>query len=199
LTTGHAVAVISGGNLERLCSEWCQRVLECGEDREVALAGMDVQACAWYRRGEAAGVLERDGGVGVPVVDRRGHPDRREVETPGSGQHPQMLLWKLPWLAVLFTVLGASVALFGRVERRGLRRGTVPARRWMPSALVRPGLRAVATTVGYAACVLGLLGVAVAGPAEHGPLGLPITALALFLAGSAFLRVARSASDRQVG
>ncbi|GAA2874278.1 hypothetical protein [Streptomyces mexicanus] len=69
----------------------------------------------------------------------------------------------------------------------------------MPSALVRPGLRAVATTVGYAASVLGLLGVAVAGPAERGPLGLPIAALALFLAGSAFLRVARSASDRQVG
>jgi fucose 4-O-acetylase-like acetyltransferase len=108
------------------------------------------------------------------------------------------LLWKLPWLVVLFTVLGVLVAVFGRVERRRLRRGAeTSCSRWTSRALGRPRLRATATTVGYAACVLGLLGVALAGPADHGPLGLPTTALAVFLAGAALLRAARAATGRQ--
>jgi peptidoglycan/LPS O-acetylase OafA/YrhL len=108
------------------------------------------------------------------------------------------LLWKLPWLVVLFTVLGVLVAVFGRVERRRLRRGAeTSCSRWTPRALGRPRLRATVTTVGYAACVLGLLGVALAGPADHGPLGLPIPALAVFLAGAALLRAARAATGRQ--
>lgn len=106
------------------------------------------------------------------------------------------VLWKLPWLAVLLMVLGALVAVFGRIERRG----AVPSRsRWTPRALCRPRLRATATTVGYAACVLGLLGVSDAGPADHGPLGLPTAAVAGFLAGAALLRAARSAVDRRAG
>ncbi|MBX9394209.1 acyltransferase [Streptomyces sp. TRM72054] len=110
------------------------------------------------------------------------------------------LLWKLPWLVVLFAVLGALVALFGRIERRGLRRGDLTSRsRWTPRALGRPGLRATATTAGYAACVLGLLGVADAGPADHGPFGLPTAALAGFLAGAALLRGARGARNRRAG
>ncbi|MBC9728264.1 acyltransferase [Streptomyces sp. TRM68367] len=108
------------------------------------------------------------------------------------------LLWKLPWLVVLFAVLAALVAVFGRVEGRGLRRGAVASHgRWTPRALGRPRLRATATTVGYAACVLGLLGVALAGPADHGPLGLPTAALAIFLAGAALLRAARAATGRR--
>ncbi|MBD0421790.1 acyltransferase family protein [Streptomyces sp. TRM S81-3] len=104
------------------------------------------------------------------------------------------LLWKLPWLAVLSVVLGAFVAVFGRIERRGPRRGAAASRsRWTPRALGRPRLRATVTTLGYAAAVLGLLGVAVAGPADHGPLGLPAAALAVFLAGAALLRAARAA------
>jgi hypothetical protein len=110
------------------------------------------------------------------------------------------LLWKLPWLVMLFTVLGALVAVFGRVERRGLRRGAVISRGWwMLRALGRSRLRASVTTVGYAACVLGLLGVAVAGPSPRGPLGLPTAALASFLAGAALLRAARAAAAPQVG
>ncbi|PWI05955.1 acyltransferase [Streptomyces sp. NWU339] len=109
------------------------------------------------------------------------------------------LLWKLPWLAVLFSVLGALVAVFGRIERRGLRRGAVTSRSWWtPGALGRPRPRATAATVGYAACVLGLLGVADAGPADHGPFGLPTAALAGFLAGAALLRTARAAADPRV-
>ncbi|GEC05359.1 hypothetical protein SSP24_30140 [Streptomyces spinoverrucosus] len=114
------------------------------------------------------------------------------------GDTGEWLLWKLPWLVVLFAVLGALVALFGRVERRGLRRGAGSSRsRWAPRALGRPRPRATATAVGYAACVLGLLGVADAGPADHGPLGLPTAALAVFLTGAALLRAARAAGDRR--
>jgi peptidoglycan/LPS O-acetylase OafA/YrhL len=106
------------------------------------------------------------------------------------------LLWKLPWLAVLFLVLGALVAVFGRIERRGMRRGrrgAVTTRRWWtPKALGRPRPRATATTAGYAACVLGLLGMANASSADHGPFGLPTAALASFLAGAALLHAARA-------
>ncbi|MEU6180425.1 acyltransferase family protein [Streptomyces coeruleorubidus] len=110
------------------------------------------------------------------------------------GDTAAWLLWKLPWLAVLLVVLGVLVAVFGRIERRGVRRGEVTSRSWWtPTALGRPRLRATATTVGYAACVLGLLGVADAGPADHGPFGLPTAALAGFLAGAALLRAARAA------
>ncbi len=96
---------------------------------------------------------------------------------------------------MLFTMLGALVTFFGRVERRSLRRGATTSRsRWTPSVLGRPRLlRATATTVGYAASVLGLLGVTAAGPAEHGPLGLPTAALATFLAGAALLHAAGAA------
>jgi hypothetical protein len=110
------------------------------------------------------------------------------------------LLWKLPWLVVLFTVLGALVAVFGRVETRGLRRGAATSHsRWTPTALGRPWLRAIATIFGYAACVLGLLGVTVAGPADRGPLGLPTVALAVFLAGAGLLRAGRTARGRRTG
>ncbi|PAZ09634.1 acyltransferase [Streptomyces sp. SA15] len=114
------------------------------------------------------------------------------------GETEAWFLWKLPWLLALSTVLGALVAVFGRFERRGLRRGAVTSRSWW-KALGRPRVRATATTVGYAACVLGLLGVGVAGPADRGPLGLPTAALATFLAGAALLRAARAASDRRAG
>lgn len=114
------------------------------------------------------------------------------------------LLWKLPWLAVLFLVLGVLVAVFGRIERRVLRRGDVTRHRHRyryrtPRALGRPRLRAAATAVGYAACLLGLLGVTDAGPVDHGPFGLPTAALASFLGGAALLRAARGAHHRRAG
>jgi hypothetical protein len=39
--------------------------------------------CARYRLGESAGVLERHGGVGVPVVDRGRHCDGLESKPQG--------------------------------------------------------------------------------------------------------------------
>lgn len=110
------------------------------------------------------------------------------------------LLWKLPWLVMLFLVLGALVMVFGRVETRGLRRGdrASPAW-WTPRVLGRYRPRVVAAVVGYAACVCGLLGVAVAGPADRGPLDVPTGALAVFLAGAALLRAARAAGGCRAG
>ncbi|MGW0811724.1 acyltransferase family protein [Streptomyces viridiviolaceus] len=118
------------------------------------------------------------------------------------GATGEWLLWKLPWLVALFAVLGVFLAVFGRVERRGPRGGdrwldpVASLSRWMPRALGRPRSRATVTAVGYAATVLGLLGVAFAGPADHGLLGLPAGALAVFLAGAALLRTARAARPR---
>ncbi|WP_189929081.1 acyltransferase family protein [Streptomyces sulfonofaciens] len=110
------------------------------------------------------------------------------------------LLWKLPWLVALFAVLGALVAVFGRVETHGLRRASPAARGWWtPHALDRPRTRTGAAVVGYAACVAGLLDVAVTGPADRGPLGVPAAALAVFLAGAALLRAARAAGGRRAG
>ncbi|MCC9711741.1 hypothetical protein E4N62_44955 [Streptomyces sp. MNU76] len=67
---------------------------------------------------------------------------------------------------------------------------------WTPRALGRPRPRA---TVGYAACVLGLLVVADAGPAHHDPFGLPTAALACFLADTTLLHAARAAADPRDG
>lgn len=107
------------------------------------------------------------------------------------------LLWKLPWFAVLFTVLAVLVATFGRTETRIMHhRASTSPHRWTPTALGRPRLNAGATCVGYAACVLGLFGVATAGQADHGPLGLPPAALAGFLVGAALLHTARAAKSQ---
>jgi peptidoglycan/LPS O-acetylase OafA/YrhL len=109
------------------------------------------------------------------------------------------LLWKLPWLGVFFLVLAVLVAVFGRIETRGLRHTMARRSWWTPRVLGRTRPRLVAVGVGYAACVLGLLGVAVTGPADRGPLGVPTMALALFLVGAALLRAGRAAGGRRAG
>src|SRR5437764_15072019 len=60
-------------------------------DGEVALAGVELQLRAVYRLGEEPGVLGRDGGVRLAVVDRCRRLDGTELETPGPGEHPQVL------------------------------------------------------------------------------------------------------------
>lgn len=110
------------------------------------------------------------------------------------------LLWKPAWLVALFVVLGALVAVFGRVETRGLRRGREAARgRWTPRVLGRPRPRTAATIAGYAAAVLGLLEISVTSAAERGRLGLPTPGLVAFLIGAGLLRAARSAAVRPAG
>src|SRR6266699_3514001 len=63
----------------------------CAEDREVAVAGLDLKACARYRLGVEPGVLERDGCIGISVLDQYRHVDGAEIKSPGPGEHPQVL------------------------------------------------------------------------------------------------------------
>ena len=92
------------------------------------------------------------------------------------------LLWRVPWLAFCALVLVVLVALFAPIE---LRRTRLPP--------VEPGLRRdVATVLGFAAVLGGLLGVAVSGADYHDPIGLPWGAVISYIAGAAVLRVVRT-------
>ncbi|TMR97213.1 acyltransferase [Nonomuraea basaltis] len=100
---------------------------------------------------------------------------------PGS---PTWVLLRLPWLIVLTLILGVLVMVFGPVERRA---GPSPA----PGAAAG-AMAGVVTLLGMAGVLGGLLGVAMAGPGDHGPAGLPTMALIGYFAGAAVLRFARS-------
>jgi fucose 4-O-acetylase-like acetyltransferase len=106
------------------------------------------------------------------------------------------LLLRLPWLACLTLVLLVLVAVFGRIERRS---GPRPHRRATEHDGARPvaarGLK-VLTGTGIAVLLAALLGVTLAGPGDHGPAGLPTTALLGYLLGAAALRQVRRTRDR---
>lgn len=108
------------------------------------------------------------------------------------------LLWKVPWLALLSLVLAGLVLVFGRVEIRGAVRAAERSR-YLPAAatemLSRTSVRGGLTAAGLLVVVLGLLGIATAGPAHHGPFGLPTGALLAVLAGAAVLRLVRSVPE----
>jgi hypothetical protein len=103
----------------------------------------------------------------------------------GSGA---WLLLRLPWVACLAFVLVVLVAMFGRIELRSGRRPHPEARR--RASEQRSGAHAlrVLTVAGVAAVLAGLLGITTAGPGDHGPTGLPTTALLAYLLGTAELR-----------
>ncbi|HEX6337957.1 MAG TPA: acyltransferase [Jiangellaceae bacterium] len=96
------------------------------------------------------------------------------------------LWWRVPWLAATLVVLLGLVALFGRIE---LRRPTLAP---MPPGRARTAL----IGFGSAAVLGGLMGVALAGRAYHGPGGLPPAAVVAYLAGAAALRAARTSRRR---
>lgn len=91
------------------------------------------------------------------------------------------LWWRVPWLASAAVVLLGLVAVFGRIE---LRR---PELRPMPPSRRRTAL----ILLGVPAVLGGLMGVALAGQAYHGPGGLPPAAVLAYLAGAGALRAAR--------
>jgi hypothetical protein len=98
---------------------------------------------------------------------------------PGS---PLWLALRVPWLACLAVILAALVAAFGRFERRAARQAaTVTA--------VHGVGPAVLTVTAATAVIAGLLGVALAGSGDHGPLGLPLPVLAVYFAGAALLTI----------
>ncbi len=99
--------------------------------------------------------------------------------------------WRLPWLLALTVTLLVLVAVFGRVEARsGHHRGGPDRDRRGP---VRSApTRAVLTTAGFAAVVLGLMINTMIGMSAPGPLGIPPIALVAYLAGAGTLRLLRS-------
>ncbi|WP_214416297.1 acyltransferase family protein [Sphaerisporangium fuscum] len=112
---------------------------------------------------------------------------------PGS---PAWLLLRVPWLAFLTATLAVLVAVFGRVERRGVlgdrRAVTRPA-----GERPRRTAQAVLTVAGAAAVLAALLQVALAGSAYHGLTGLPPSALAVYGAGAALLAGVRAGAARE--
>lgn len=103
--------------------------------------------------------------------------------------------WRVPWLALLTVTLGVLVAVFGWVEARGRR-----ALRWprvLPggwaAALRRRGVRWPLTVAGFGLAVAGLVGDNTAGHSSPLPLGMPVAALAAFLAGVVLVGAVRSA------
>ena len=57
----------------------------------MALAGVQLKLRAWYRPGVQPGVLGRDRGIRVTVMDRGRNRDGTQFETPGPGEDPQVL------------------------------------------------------------------------------------------------------------
>jgi hypothetical protein len=78
-----AVAAVRGSG--RLFGEGGQRLPGGAEDREVTVAEVEVKLRAGYRLGEEPGVLGRDGGVRVAVVDRCRRPEWNRARTPRAG------------------------------------------------------------------------------------------------------------------
>lgn len=92
------------------------------------------------------------------------------------------LAWRIPWVLSAAVVLLVLLAVFGRIEiGRGPSGGT--ERGW---------LRDAATLLGIAGVLGGLLGIATADDAYHGPGGLPAAAVLSYLAGAGLLRLVRS-------
>ena len=99
-------------------------------------------------------------------------------------------VWRVPWLLLLTVVLAGLVAVFGRLEARGAR--PLPIR---PPALTRRPLpRLVLTAAAFTGTVFGLLVNNIVSPLHPEPTGVPVPALAAYLAGAAILRLLRGAS-----
>jgi hypothetical protein len=94
----------------------------------------------------------------------------------------EWFLLRIPWMVVCLLVLDGMAAIFARIEL------AVPGAR--KGARVGRGLVSWIVTAGIAAIFTGMLGIATASPGEHGPLGLPTTALLGYAVGVALLATA---------
>ncbi|GIJ80597.1 Acyltransferase family protein [Micromonospora phaseoli] len=136
------------------------------------------------------------------------------LPTPEAGSAPWWA-WRLPWVLMLTVVLAGLVAIFGPIEARTgrstaprrpgpERTGRTPVRQrpdragdaGRPRGDGRPAgravTRAVLTVAGFAAVIYALAANATAAKTSPEPLGLPVAALVLYLAGAGTLRLLRS-------
>jgi fucose 4-O-acetylase-like acetyltransferase len=96
-------------------------------------------------------------------------------------------LGRLPWLLLLTVVLAGLVAVFARFESGSRRAGRVPLR---PTSWLRRRVpRVVLTVSAFAATVVGLLVNNIVPPARPEVTGVPVAALAPYLAGALVLRL----------
>jgi predicted phosphoribosyltransferase len=99
----------------------------------------------------------------------------------------EWMVLRIPWLLACLAVLGVLIAVFAPIELSlpGTRRGTRLGR----------SLRAWAAGGAVLAGLISLLGIATAGPGEHGPLGLPSWALISFAVAMVLLTYAGRRRD----
>jgi fucose 4-O-acetylase-like acetyltransferase len=114
------------------------------------------------------------------------------LPTPGVGT-ADWWLWRLPWLVLLTVVLAGFVAVFGRLESGSHRAGRLPFR--PPPWLHRPLLRLILTVTAFAAVVIALLVNNIVPPDHPELTGVPVGALAAYLAGALVLRLLSAVQD----
>ncbi|MET8324512.1 acyltransferase [Micromonospora sp. NPDC005189] len=107
------------------------------------------------------------------------------LPTPAAGSGAWWA-WRVPWLLLLAAVLAVLVAIFGPVEARSARHRT--ARRAGRGTTTRAAL----TGAGYTAVVVALLINSATTKRAPEPLGTPVAALLVYLAGAGVLRLLRS-------
>lgn len=92
-------------------------------------------------------------------------------------------VWRIPWLLTCAALLAGLVAIFGRIELGvpGVRIG----------ARVQSAFGSILVPLGVVGILGGMLGIALAGRGEDGPLGLPTEALVSFAIGVALLVLVR--------
>jgi fucose 4-O-acetylase-like acetyltransferase len=104
-------------------------------------------------------------------------------------------LWRVPWLLMLAVVLPVLVAIFAPFETRTPHRGDTPPARlpdWPRRGLRRRVPRLVLTCAGLCATAAGLLINNVVSPTHPEPVGVPVAALVLVVAGALVLRLLRA-------
>lgn len=104
-------------------------------------------------------------------------------------------LWRVPWLLLLTVALAVLVAIFAPVEMRATRRSRLLPRfmpAWLRRALAYRTPRVILVAAGFGATIIGLLTNNIASSTLPQPVGVPVSALAAFLAGALVLRVLRA-------
>ncbi len=117
------------------------------------------------------------------------------LPTPPAGS-AAWLAWRLPWVLMLTVVLAGLVAIVGRIEARSGRstagRPRGDGRPAGQSAGRWANTRGVLAVAGFGATVYAMAANSATAKTAPEPLGLPVAALVVYLAGAGTLRLLRS-------